>query len=122
MMKSYKYYLLTIRLPQKLSYVSTESLLRCKDYLNKHLFDVLDYQTECHGKYKQLHMHCIIRTSPRFYYKPHLKQGKFRLDFKQIKDSLSRVSSYIHKHNPNEEYEIQTYYTNYYRYHYGFQV
>lgn len=119
----YQYYLVTLTKTNKKTYVSYEYLQSIIKGLDKQSFNVIDYCLEAHGKYKQLHAHLLVRTNKHFRYKKHIRdvQG-FIMHYKLVTTDHKRIHDYIHKHcnHHNEEQLQHTYYTNYYRYHYGF--
>lgn len=117
------YYLVTLARHQVKDYVSYEHLDKIIKTLNKPFFNIIDYCCECHGRYKQLHAHMIVKVNKSFKYKHYVKTVTgFIMHFKQITTPLINVKQYIHKHckGHSPEQLQQTYYTNYYRNHYGF--
>ncbi len=116
-----QYYMITIRKHQVKDYVDLHDIHQVMVYLHDHGIDIDEGMSECHGKYKQLHYHGVVKLYKRFYFKPYTKFSGFRIHFKAFSpNALFQIQKYIYKHNPNEEYRRQTLETNYYRNHYGF--
>lgn len=95
-----QYHLVTIRKPDKLSYTSQHDLDWAMYWLHQSIPDleVIDLTYEL-GRYNQLHLHAVCKTTWSVVYRRYTKSLGLRLNWRRLKhrDDVRRAIAYIYK-------------------------
>jgi len=115
------HYFITIEKQQKKDYISRDELDTVYTTLNGLIPDLeIEYKVyELGTKYYQLHMHAIVSTFTKIYFKKYSKYGNFRVYWTPVY-SREILDIYIRKQCINKYEQEQLFDINYYRHHYGF--
>lgn len=114
-------YMITIRKHQVKDYVSISDLrdvviwLKCRLPFIK--IDNVVYEID--STYRQLHLHCILRSPLDFKYNQHTKCWGYRIHYRKVYD-LSGARGYLSKQVSNIYEQQELLLDNYYSHHYGF--
>lgn len=117
----------------KFKYLITIRKHRVKEYVNRHdLDDAYDsimlknselktivFSYEIDPTYKQLHMHLVVHSNYKIYYKDNSKFNGFRIHWSPIGDERGAIK-YIFKEAYNMYEQEHILIRNYYNHHYGF--
>ncbi len=123
-LRSYKRrytYMVTIHRSQVLEYVSPDELIDALNIVvSKTCGSVSDVVFEVGQRYRQLHMHLILKTNFRIKFKKYSQVGLFKIYWKPVYD-IEGVREYLHKDAHNGYMQDQILDTNYYQNNYGFE-
>jgi len=117
---NYKHFFITIQKSQKKDYVDHNELYMARSELQSRLPSMEVYKEilELGSKYKQLHLHLLIRISEYIYFKNFVDILGFRLYWRPIYD-INGINHYLNKDTAKyTQYDIKN--LNFYNHNYGF--